>query len=186
MNLVEHAKQEFFYAGYKPIEECENGPNKWIQENVLELLEVFSNQGHSGSSAPFAIEYFKKLAKFEPLTPITGADDEWDETPGSEGGVKTFQNKRLSSIFKDGKDGRPYSISAIAWRDEKGLAWLGFALKKDGSKVTSRQYIKLPFVNKAFFIDVIGKELKTGGREFYIKDEEQLKEVFEYYDFFNE
>lgn len=41
MNLVEHAKQEFLAAGYKPIEELkEDDPNRWIQENVLELLKV--------------------------------------------------------------------------------------------------------------------------------------------------
>ena len=78
-NLIEHAKREFLAAGYKPVGEEEDGPNKWIQENILELLSVFSKQGHSGFSVPYCIDVFTKLAKFEPLCPLTGSDDEWSE-----------------------------------------------------------------------------------------------------------
>ena len=75
-----HAEREFVAAGYTPLDqEKEDGPNKWIQENVLELLEVFARQGHSGFSAPYAIETFRKLALHEPLVPLSGADDEWNE-----------------------------------------------------------------------------------------------------------
>ena len=45
-NTVRHAEREFVAAGYTPLDqEQEDGPNKWIQENVLELLEVFARQG---------------------------------------------------------------------------------------------------------------------------------------------
>ncbi len=166
-NLVEHAKREFKAIGYKPIEECENDPNKWIQESVIEMLEVFSKQGHSGSSAPFAIEYFKKLANFKPLAGITGEDSEWKNAHG------TFQNNRLSSVFKEKKDSKPYFLNAIVWRNQKGLTFTGAI---DG--VSSRQYIKsFPFTDKTFYIDVIEDEDTAT-----IKDREQLKEVFEYYD----
>lgn len=37
MDLIEHAKREFLKLGYKPIEECEDDPDKWIQESVLGL-----------------------------------------------------------------------------------------------------------------------------------------------------
>ena len=76
-NYVEHAKREFLSLGYKPIDKCEDDPDKWIQENVLELLEVFDKQGHSGHSAPFAIKYFSKLANFKPLGPIQCTEEEW-------------------------------------------------------------------------------------------------------------
>ena len=110
-NLIKHAKREFEILGYIPLEqEQENGPNKWIQENVLELLEVFSKQGHSGSSAPFCVGYFEKLAMFKPLSPIKCDDAEWHEVGGN-----TYQNIRLSSVFKEGKDGWPYYLDAIIW-----------------------------------------------------------------------
>ena len=67
-DYVNHAKAEFKKLGYIPLDqEQEEGPNKWIQENVLELLDVFSKQGHSGFSAPYCIDMFQKLALFKPL-----------------------------------------------------------------------------------------------------------------------
>lgn len=75
-SYARHAKREMLAAGYKSVDEDEV-PNKWIQQNVLELLAVFSMQGHSGFSAPYCIDMFQKLAKFEPLVPLSGAPDEW-------------------------------------------------------------------------------------------------------------
>lgn len=166
-NLVEHAKREFKALGYKPIEECEDDPNKWIQESVLELLEVFSKQGHSGMSAPFAIGYFEKLAMFKPLAGITGEDSEWNYCDG------TYQNNRLSSVFKQQKNGRPYYLDAIVWKSQNGCTFTGKV-----EDISSRQYIKsFPFTDKTFYIDVIESENETK-----IKDRNQLKPVFEYYD----
>ena len=75
--------------------------------HVLKLLDVFADEGHSGSSAPYAVNVFKKLAMFEPLVPLTGEDWEWHEpSPG------VFQNKRCSRVFKqaDRFDGQAYDI----------------------------------------------------------------------------
>lgn len=114
-NLIKHAKREFLALGYKP-DDPEEGPDKWIQENVLELLRVFSAQGHSGSSAPYAIGMFSKLAAFEPLCPLSGADDEWVEvSPG------LFQNNRCSHVFR--KDGEAYDIEGIIFREPNGCCY---------------------------------------------------------------
>lgn len=53
-NVYKHAVLEFKSVGYKAIEDCteEDGPNKWIQENVLELLEVFSNHSFNLHLSP--------------------------------------------------------------------------------------------------------------------------------------
>jgi hypothetical protein len=116
-NLVEHAKREFLALGYKPINEEEDGPNKWIQQNVMELLRVFSEQGHSGSSAPYCVGVFEKLAMFEPLGPLTGEDHEWHEA--SDG---VFQNKRCSHVFKqaDRFNGQAYDTQGRVFRDPNG------------------------------------------------------------------
>lgn len=177
MNIIEHAKLEFEALGYTPLDQDqEDSPNKWIQENVIELLETFSKQGHSGSSAPFCINYFNKLASFEPLSPIACNDTEWAEV--SDG---MFQNKRLSSVFKNGETGEPYYIQAIVWKNQDGLTYTGSALDKSGNKIKSSQNIKLPFTPKTFYVDIIEKEVAKDDWEFYIKDDVQLKEVFEYY-----
>ncbi len=55
-NILAHAKRELKAIGYIPVEKMkEEDPNKWIQENVLDLLTLFSTRGHSGSSSPFCI-----------------------------------------------------------------------------------------------------------------------------------
>jgi len=72
-NYREHALREFKAVGYD-LNDKDEGPDKWIMENVLELLEVFGEQGHSGFSAPICISMFRQLAMFEPLGPLTGAD----------------------------------------------------------------------------------------------------------------
>lgn len=177
MNTIEHAKLEFKYAGYTPLDQAqEEDPNKWIQENVLELLEVFSKQGHSGSSAPYCINMFERLAKHKPLGPIKCTEDEWNNVTDT-----TYQNKRLSAVFKEGKNGRPYYLDAIVFKDQEGSCYTGSALMKDGSETRSRQLINLPFTPKTFYIDVIGKEVAKDDWEHYVKDESQLDEVFKYY-----
>jgi hypothetical protein len=122
MNIIDRAKIEFLKLGYKPIEEYEkDDPDRWIQENVFELLEVFSKQGHSGFSAPFVIHYFEKLAKNEPIAPIMCTDDEWNDISDYGGDTydPDFQNNRCSAVFKKGVEGKPYYLDAIVWSGEK-------------------------------------------------------------------
>ena len=113
-NLRNHALTEFKAAGWMD----ENGVFEdemqgMICEHVLKLIEMFSDEGHSGSTAPYTINMFKKLAMFKPLTPLTGKDDEWIK---HDYGVEPkYQNKRLSSVFKDA-DGNAYNIDGkVFW-----------------------------------------------------------------------
>lgn len=138
-NLIKHAKREFLAVGYKPVEEEEDGPNKWIQENVLELLRVFSEQGHSGSSAPYCIETFKRLAMFEPLTPLSGDADEWNEV-----GDGYWQNNRCSRIFKEA-DGRAYDIRGRVFCDPNGLCY---------TSRDSRVYVTFPYTPTTEYVGV--------------------------------
>jgi len=121
-NLITHAKREFLALGYIPLDQPqEDGPNKWIQESVLKLLEVFGEQGHSGFSAPYCIQMFKKLAGFKPLCPLQGTDDEWADMSGMSG-EPMWQNKRACNVFK-GADGRAYQIDGIVFEDPDGSCW---------------------------------------------------------------
>lgn len=100
-NMLTWAEQELRLAGYD-INDPEDGPNRWLAEGTLELLKVFSDQGHSGMSAPFAVALFEKLAMWKPIAPLTGKDDEWNEV-----GEGTWQNRRNSAVFKK-EDGQAY------------------------------------------------------------------------------
>jgi len=177
MGTIDHAKIEFLKLGYKPIDECEDAPDKWIQENVLELLEVFVKQGHSGSSAPYVINLFKKLASQQPVAPIMCTDDEWGDVDAFFNGDLTYQNIRCGSVFKNGINGKPYYLDAIVFIDENGCSFTGGAYNKTGDRITSRQNIKLPFDPKTFYVAVFDYN-----GEHYIKDENQLKCVWEYYE----
>lgn len=110
-NMLEWAEEELRYAGYN-INDPEDGPNRWLAEGTLELLKVFAEQGHSGSSAPFAVALFEKLATWKPIAPLTGEDDEWAEAYDMEG---TQQNKRNGAVFK-GTDGQAYWVDGrVFW-----------------------------------------------------------------------
>lgn len=167
----------------------ENGEEPIIKEFVPEiksLVKKFFNSGQSGGSAPFVskiiTDVIYKLLKQEPLTGIMNTDDEWEDVsdisdmnPGN-----FYQNKRLSSVFKEGKNKKPYYIDAIVFKDQNGITFTGNSIKtKNGDKISSSQYIKkFPFEPKTFYIDVIEKDRKTT----IIKDEKQLKKVWNFYD----
>jgi hypothetical protein len=121
-NYEKHAKDEFAILGYIPLDqEQEDGPNKWIQENVLELLKVFDSQGHSGASAHYCINMFKRLALFETLAPITGEDWEWGDFTG-EGESSSRQNKRCSHVFQR-RDGTAYDIDGRVFTEPSGSSF---------------------------------------------------------------
>lgn len=88
---------------------------------VMRQARLFSIEGHSGMSAGLAMNITKQVCMFRPLSPLTGADDEWNEV-----GEGTFQNKRCSTIFKDA-DGRAYNIEGKVFEDP------------DGGRFTSRE-----------------------------------------------
>lgn len=135
-----HAMREFKAVGYIPLDQPqEDGPDKWMQENVLELLRVFAKQGHSGLSAPHCIEMFHKLAMFEPLCPLQGTDDEWNEV-----GDGHWQNNRCSHVFKDA-DGRAYDIHGRVFREPDGCCYTSYG---------SRVYITFPYTPTREYVDV--------------------------------
>ena len=113
-----------------------------ICEHVLKLLEVFDGEGHSGSSAPYAINMFKTLASFEPLVPLTGEDWEWVQIDF--GPDMKYQNMRCSHVFK-GNDGRAYD-------GDGRIFWEWWTNPETGEKSKSyftgkgsRVYIEFPY-----------------------------------------
>lgn len=137
-NFIKHANREFVAVGYD-LNDKEEGPNKWIVENVFELLNVFNKQGHSGSSASYCVNYFKKLALFKSLSPLKGSDDEWNEVA-----VGRFQNKRCSHVFK-GADGKAYDIQGKIFREPNGCCY---------QNRESRVFIEFPYTPTIEYINV--------------------------------
>ena len=175
MNLKEHAKFELDRAG---LFNSDSDYNREIAKSVMELINVFADQGHSGTSANIVRSIFNELAQYKPLG---GINLLFFFLINFENNI--FQNKRLGSIFKQRQihDGRPYYLDAISWRIvENGSSWSGTAITPDGKDITSRQLIKsFPFIPKTFIIDV-----NDNRNDFIITDNgmKQLEEVFKYYD----
>ena len=112
-NLVDYAKDEL-----KRIGMIDSGKayNDWAAKTILDLIELFSSQGHTGFTAPHIIGAFSRLAMFKPLSPLTGEDDEWKDI-----GDGRLQNKRYSAVFKD-KDGTAYNSEGKVFTDD-GRLW---------------------------------------------------------------
>jgi len=173
---------------------------------VMALVKKFADSGQSGGSAPYTsaviVKVLQKLLANEPLGEgIMGTDDEWSDCSiyvNDEPGTGTFQNKRLSSVFKEGKEGTPYYLNAIVFTPKgKNYSFTsGGVAISEGSKetISSSQFIKaFPFVPKTFKIDVYEKEYRklkdgslveeSGGGwwESWLANPKQLDEVWEYY-----
>lgn len=93
--LVAHARSELDRAGLFDKDSDYDG---MLGEAILELIEVFAEQGHSGTSACAAIDIINTLLKFNPLTPLTYAEDEWDNVSDATG-EPMWQNKRKPDVF---------------------------------------------------------------------------------------
>lgn len=133
MGLVAHAEQELKIAGMGA---DSDGVNKLMHDNIIEVVTVFSKQGHSGFSAGYAIGILEKLLRYQNLRPLSGEDNEWINV-SEMSGYEMWQNKRLSSVFK-GADGRAYDIDAVVFRRGKD----GATFTKGGH----RHYITFPYI----------------------------------------
>ena len=171
-NLQTHAKQEFIAAGWCTEDgHFDDDMQELICEQVCELLKVFSQQGHSGCSAPYLLNLFNKLAKFESISPITGQANEWCMVTDN-----LYQNIRCSAIFKNNDD-RPYYIEAIVFEDNYG-GFTGSITLEDGSELHSRGYIKsFPYTPETFYLPVKSNPDGT----YTILDQTCLEKASEYY-----
>lgn len=139
MSYRDHALREFKAMGWDFEHASADDPDRWMMDGIMELLEVFSKHGHSGSSAPFAIHYFATLAAFKPLCPLTGFMDEWIEV-----GEGVWQNVRCSRVFR-GADGRAYDIDGIVFCEKNGAQY---------TNRESRVYIEFPYTPKTEYRNV--------------------------------
>lgn len=171
-----------------------------FEPEILALCEKFGQSGQSGGSAPFTAgalaDAIKKLCLQKTIAPLTGEEDEWGTVAD-----EINQNNRDSAVFKS-EGQQAYYLNAIVWSGdtpgESGNNWDTFTGSIEG--ITSRQRIKeFPFTPKTFYVDVTrvpydekihksSEAVSCGPGDFvyFIKNREQLKEVFEYYDLYQD
>ena len=139
MALMEFAKDELTRAGLFDADSDYNGE---VGKAVMRLMEQFAEDGHSGASAAYTIGLFERLAKFEPLTPLTGEDDEWTEV-GEQNGGPLFQSKRCPHVFKDNTGA--YDIQGRVFREPDGCCF---------TSGDSRVPVTFPYVPKSEYVDI--------------------------------
>lgn len=140
-NLAAYAQHEFtaVWPGQDNMQDL-------VKENLIELLTVFSSQGHSGFSAGYILGAFEKLARFKPLGPLTGAECEWAEPFDNDG---TQQNRRCGAVFRLA-DGTAYYLNGKVFIDTNGGAYTNF---------NSRVYItEWPYTPVTEYVNVEASE----------------------------
>ena len=164
---------------------------------ILALCEAFGKSGQSGGSAPFTsgaiVQALSKLLNFEAIGALTGEDWEWVDVSSMNDGVPMWQNNRDSRVFKYG-DGRASFVDAIVFDGDIGGGFTSNgSVTHNGEIISSSQYIRgFPFRPKTFYVKV--RDYRWKDKEEKIADpdgdwwthelmhEDQLKEVFSYYD----
>lgn len=108
-----------------------------VVEDVMELIDIFAEQGHTETSANLVLSIFSTLAKKQPLSPLQGTKDEWIKV--SEG---VYQNKRCDTVIKE--NGQAYHLDARVFVDCDGSCYT----TKD-----SRKAIEFPYYPKTEYVE---------------------------------
>jgi hypothetical protein len=137
MRMHEHAKHELDIIGLK---EDSDEMDRAMRNHILKMVEVFSDEGHSGFSAGYALAILSKLLKFEPLTPLTGEDSEWNLVSEID---NLYQNRRCSHVFKS--NGKSYDINGKVFVQEDGVSY---------TSVDSRVDVTFPYTPKTEYVKV--------------------------------
>lgn len=137
MALLEHAKHELSLIASED-EDVADEMQLEMNAHILEMVERFADAGHSGFSASYAVAVLEKLLRFEPLTPLTGEDEEWTEVADG-----VFQNKRCSHVFKE--NGEAYDIDGKIFREPSGACF---------TSSESRVPVTFPYTPKREYVDV--------------------------------
>ena len=140
-NLVKHAIYELSLLA-EDEDDCDM--QDFMNKGIIDVVRIFSKQGHSGFSAGYAVGVIEKLLRFEPLGPLTGENHEWNDISEYCCDETMYQNRRCSHIFKRA-DGTAYDINAKVFVEPDGSTWTNGHSHVD---------IEFPYVPKVEYIKV--------------------------------
>lgn len=135
--LVTHAQREF-ESSYQSGDKM----NIMMADHLIDMVRVFSAEGHSGFSAGYATSALGALLRYEPLGPLTGEDSEWMEV-GEQNGKPLHQNRRCSRVFREGN--YAYDIDGAVFREPGGACFTGRQ---------SRVPVTFPYTPKTVYVDI--------------------------------
>lgn len=144
MSLTDFAYNELRHAGLFDEDSDYGG---MIGDAVMELVQAFADQGHSGGSASIVLHCLSKLLAYEPLGPLTGEESEWIDI-SQEMGYPLWQNRRCSRVFRD----------ADSAYDSGGKVFID----PDGYSYTSREsrvYVDFPYTPTQEYVKVVPEDV---------------------------
>jgi hypothetical protein len=139
-NLVKYAEDELALIGMGP--DVEDEMNRAMREHILTMVHAFADEGHSGFSASYALGVLQKVLAYEPVTPLTGEDGEWQVLGYADD--MAAQNRRCAHVFKRA-DGTAYDSNGRIFREPSGSCFTG-----RGSRVD----ITFPYTPTREYVDV--------------------------------
>ena len=92
MSIIEQAKYELGLINFGAED----------TEAMVGILEKFFDQWDSGGAVHCVAPILMKCLAGQPLSPLTGDENEWNEVGPDFTGQSCWQNKRDSSVFRDG------------------------------------------------------------------------------------
>ena len=98
--LVDHAHRELELAGlFDPSSDYDGA----LGHAVMDLIKLFSDQGHSGMSAATVSELFNQLSHYKALTPCDHTNQDHIQDVSDQGtlGTRTLQCRRVPSHFSN-------------------------------------------------------------------------------------
>jgi len=110
----------FAEAELSRLQNDEYGMQEMMNRHLLKMVQVFSDEDHSGFSANYAINVLNRLLRYLPISVIEDKPEDWIDV--SDG---LFQHKRCSKIFKDKKlfDGQAYNLDGRVFSNDNGESW---------------------------------------------------------------
>jgi hypothetical protein len=108
-NLIDHANRELDLIGFPQLTRdqlrSKDPSAHWdaeLRKRVMELVTVFSKQGHSGESANQTLNMVSQLLQYKPLSPLTNDPIEWSRVdPKFAGDLRLWQNLRNPQAFSE-------------------------------------------------------------------------------------
>ena len=115
IGFINHAREQFHECDWvnNHGESCDEYQGR-IMNDLLDLLGQLDSK-YSDPELENILVSFERLARYKPLTPLTGVDSEWKDTGDH------FQNLRCSSVFKEKDElSKSYDIDATRYKDSEG------------------------------------------------------------------
>lgn len=185
---------EILKAGNKD-EECGFDYVGSCCDSALKAFRSLMDDGHSGMSIGITTGILNKLIEGKPLTPIEDTEDIWNETGGygdEEKGIKHYQCKRMSVLFKDVyPDGRveyhDVNRTKCVYIDNPDISWHS----GDTSRLINELYpITMPYIPSSepfvvyceeFLTDESKGDYDTKGMLYLITPKGDKKEINRFY-----